>query len=146
MLLSSDKVAQGFMQLGLEKLQGWRLHSVFGQPLPWPDCSHGEKVFPCIQPEPFLFQSMSVASCPLSMLCCEEPDSIFLLTSPKVLGRAAGFPLKLCLLQAEEAQFLQPLLTEQAFQSPPSLGASAELTPVCRSLSCTGGPKICCSI
>jgi len=34
---SSDQVAQGFVLLGLENLQGWRLHKLSRQPAPPPD-------------------------------------------------------------------------------------------------------------
>lgn len=42
--LRSDQIAQGFMQLGLETLQGWRLHNFPGH-IPLPGCAQGEKVF-----------------------------------------------------------------------------------------------------
>jgi len=43
---------------GLENLQGWRLHSLSGQPLL--DRPGGEKVSPYTQSEPLLFQLMPV--------------------------------------------------------------------------------------
>lgn len=46
--LTSDWVAQGFVQSALGNLQGWRSHSTSGQPAPLVDCPHGEKVFPSI--------------------------------------------------------------------------------------------------
>lgn len=61
---------------------------------------------------------MPVASCSPSMLCCEEPDSIFLLTSPEY-WRAVGCPLRLCLFQAEQDQFL---ISGQVLQNPISSG------------------------
>lgn len=42
----SGQAVQGFIQLGLENLQGWRVLSPSGQPVPMLDCPHGEKVFP----------------------------------------------------------------------------------------------------
>lgn len=45
----SDEVAQGFIQLSIENLQGWRLLGLSGLPLPLPDCPQGEKDSPYIQ-------------------------------------------------------------------------------------------------
>lgn len=39
--LSSNEVAQGFIQLGLENCQGWSLHSLSVEPVPLPACPHG---------------------------------------------------------------------------------------------------------
>lgn len=64
---------------------------------------------------------MPAASCSLSMLCCEEPDSIFLLSSPEALG-GCWLLLRLCLFQAEQAQSLQLLLSGQVLQTPISFG------------------------
>lgn len=68
------------------------------------------------------FQFM-IISCSPAVDHYEEPGSIFLLTSPNVLGSCCWFPLKQSLLQVEEAQFLQPLLKWQVLQSPNSLKA-----------------------
>lgn len=43
--LESDQLTQGFIQLSLEKLQGWMLHILSKQPIPLPDCSHRERDF-----------------------------------------------------------------------------------------------------
>lgn len=43
--MKSDQVAQGFIHLGLENPQGWRLPNLSGQPHPLPGCSHGEFLF-----------------------------------------------------------------------------------------------------
>lgn len=42
--MRSDQVTWGFIQLGLEILQGWRLHDLSGQPVPVLACPHGSKV------------------------------------------------------------------------------------------------------
>ena len=49
--MRSDQAAQGFVQLGLENLQGGRLHNLSGQPTLLSDCSHGGKAFPCLWSE-----------------------------------------------------------------------------------------------
>lgn len=40
--LRSDNVAQGFVQLGLENLQQWRLHNTSGKPFLMPHCPESE--------------------------------------------------------------------------------------------------------
>lgn len=49
--MGSDQSAQGFVQLGLENLQGRGLHSLSGQHVPLSNCAHGEKACPNIQSE-----------------------------------------------------------------------------------------------
>jgi len=48
----------------LEYLQGWRLHNLPGQPVPWLGHPHREKVFPDVQREPPVFQFVPTASGP----------------------------------------------------------------------------------
>lgn len=45
-VLRSDQVSQSFIQFGLEKLKGLRLHNLSGQPLLLLDCPQGEKALP----------------------------------------------------------------------------------------------------
>lgn len=46
--MRSDQVAQGFIQLGLEHLSGWRLHNLSGQLDPIVYYPKGGKAFPYI--------------------------------------------------------------------------------------------------
>jgi len=45
-------VAQDNVHMAFEYLQGWRLHSVPGQPVPVLGCPHSEAVFPDVLREP----------------------------------------------------------------------------------------------
>lgn len=47
--LGSHHDSQSFIQLGLQKLQGWRLQNLLGQLFPVLDCLHGEKISTDIQ-------------------------------------------------------------------------------------------------
>jgi len=58
----SDYVAQGFVLLGLENLQGQSLCSLSGQPAPLLYCSHSEKCFPCMRSGHPIFQFMGTVS------------------------------------------------------------------------------------
>lgn len=53
-------LSEGFVQSGLENLQGWRLHHLFKQSVPMLDCPHHEKVFPYVQLEVFFFYPLSL--------------------------------------------------------------------------------------
>ena len=44
-----QQVAQDYVQSGFEYLQGWRLHSLSGQPVPVFDHPFGKKVFSGVQ-------------------------------------------------------------------------------------------------
>jgi len=46
----------------LEQLQGWWLHHLPGQPIPVPDLSLREELFPNIQPESPLVQLEAISS------------------------------------------------------------------------------------
>lgn len=72
----SVKIAQGFIQFSLENFQGWRPNKFFGQHVPLLDCPHGEKVWIS------LLKLILLVSCPPVMHHCQEPSSIFLMTSP----------------------------------------------------------------
>jgi len=78
----SDQGAQCFARLGLENLQGWRLHSLAGQPVPLPGYTLAEKVSSYMLSETLLFQLTPIVSCSPTMDHCEEPSSIFSVTSP----------------------------------------------------------------
>lgn len=76
--MTSDHVAQGFIQSGPEILQGPRLHNLSQQPEPLPDCPNGKfsPFYPCVN------------LWPLS-LCCAPPSlsllkgAGYLLSSPR---------------------------------------------------------------
>nr|XP_009479083.1 PREDICTED: transmembrane protein C5orf28 homolog [Pelecanus crispus] len=61
-----EPVAQHHVQTAFEYLQGCRLPNLSGQPVPVHSHHHRENVFPYIQEEPPVFQSVPVASCPVS--------------------------------------------------------------------------------
>lgn len=79
--MRSNQSALGFSHLGLENLQGWRSHSISGQPVPMLDCPHGEKDFPYICFESLMFQLGLVASCPLTMRPIHLPVEVLVLKS-----------------------------------------------------------------
>lgn len=72
--LSSDRVTQGFIQLGLKKFQGWRGCSLFGQPAPGLSYPHSKAVFP-YQSESLSLQLISIFSHHPVMCWCKEPGS-----------------------------------------------------------------------
>ena len=74
--VSSEVRTGGFIPSGLENLQGQRLHSLSGQPVPVSSCRHGVKGFPYVQSEPVMFQLMSVISCSTALHqlpVCQDP-------------------------------------------------------------------------
>lgn len=93
--LRSEQVAQGIAQTSLGNLQGWRLHSLSGQPALWFDGPDGEDALPCVQSEPF-FQAMSGVFCSCTMQCCEELGSVcsvtFLWVVEGCISKALSFP------------------------------------------------------
>ena len=61
-------VTQDHVQMAFEYLQGWRLHSLIGQPLPVLSHPHSKGVFPYVQTEPLVFQFVLIASGPACQL------------------------------------------------------------------------------
>jgi len=59
-------VAGHHVQAAFEYLQGWRLHTLPGQPVPELGDPHSEKVFPDVQTEPAVLQFVSIASGPVT--------------------------------------------------------------------------------
>lgn len=53
--LNSAQIAQGFTQLDLRNLQGWRLHSLSGQPVPLLDCVLSDFFVPFTHQNPYTF-------------------------------------------------------------------------------------------
>lgn len=90
-----------------ENLQGWRLHPS-GQPAPLLDCL-------CKKSELLLFQFVTIISCNSAMEPYEEAGCLLydLLLGA---GCCCSVLLKLSLLQSEEAQLPQPLLSGHMLQ------------------------------
>ena len=78
--MGSNQAAQGFIQLGLENLQGGRLHNLSGQPAPLSNCPHRGKTFPYIQSETLSFHLRTFVSHSPTLHHCEEPNSISSMT------------------------------------------------------------------
>ena len=58
-----EPVAQDYVQMAVEYLQGWRLHNLSGQPIALLSYPHSEKVFPDVHMGPLVFQCVRIASC-----------------------------------------------------------------------------------
>ena len=69
----------------LEHLQVWWLHHIPGQPIPVPDHSFKEVVFPNIQPESPLAQLETIPSSPITSYMREEADPQLTTTSLQVV-------------------------------------------------------------
>lgn len=67
------------LQVDLENLQGWRVRSCPGQPIPLLDCPQGEKISPCIWSKPLLFQFMIIVSHLSTIHLHKDLGSTFLL-------------------------------------------------------------------
>lgn len=57
-----ELVAQCHVKRAFERVQGWRLHNLSGQPLPLLGDPHWKKVFPDVQTEPPVLQVVPIAS------------------------------------------------------------------------------------
>ena len=122
-----EPVAQGHVQTDFEYLQGWRLCSLSGQPVPVLSHLHSEKVFPSVQREPPVFHFVPGGTLPLvlSLSTAEKslapssfhPPSRYLYTLTSSLPEPS-------LLQAEQSQLCQPFLICGVLQSLPNLCGS----------------------
>ena len=92
----------------LEHLQGQWLHHLPGQPIPMPDHSFREEIFPNIQPEPPLAQLQAIPFRSISTYAGEEADSHFT-SFQRVLesNKVSPEPPR---LRTEQSQLPQPLL------------------------------------
>lgn len=61
-----ELIAQDYIHMFFEYLQGGRLHSLPWQPVPMLSHPHGKKVLPDVQMGPPVFQVMLIASGPLA--------------------------------------------------------------------------------
>jgi len=93
-------------------MQGQRLDSPSGQPVLLPDCPQGQNVF---QAEPLFFQLMPVVSNPSALLHLLD----HLPTDTEGFCKVLIPTPKSHLLQADQAQLPQPLLTGQVLQPYP---------------------------
>lgn len=84
--MRSDTVAQGFVQLSLENLQGGKPQSLFGQHVPLPGCLHSENITSHMQPEHLLSWFMPIVPLPPISHSCEKPVSVSLITFLQALG------------------------------------------------------------
>jgi len=89
----ADQAAQSHIQPGLECLRGWGTHNLLGQPVPVLHHPLCEKLLPNIQPKPPLSQFKTIPPCP-----------------------TCGWDLSEPVLQADQAQFVEPLLTGEVLQ------------------------------
>lgn len=104
LVVVSEQVAQGFIQLGFEIFQEWKLDRP-GKPA----LLLGIKGFPCIQSELFLFW---FDHCLLSCPHCKEPDFVPWELPCKVSGTAVRFP-KDIFAPGWKAQLLHVICTGQ---------------------------------
>lgn len=64
------------VQATSEYPQGWRLHSLFGQPVLVLSHPRNEEEFSGVQMEPAVFQHVPIASGPVTGHCRAEPGSV----------------------------------------------------------------------
>ena len=67
-----DQAAQGPIQPGLERLQGWGMHNLSEQTVPAPHHSLCEELPPDIQPKSSLLQLKTISPCPAVMYPFKE--------------------------------------------------------------------------
>lgn len=122
----ANMVAQGNVQLGL---QGWRLQSLPGLPIPLLDCLHGGNITSHMQSEYLLSQIMPIVHLSPHRHSCEEPGSISSKTSLLALGGLQSEAPRAIPAAGWSSYCLQPLpLTGQVAQLSLSWGPSAEVT------------------
>ena len=114
-----EQAAQHRVQAGLKYLQRRRLHSPSGQPVPGLRHPQREEVLPHVQLELPLLQFVPIAPCPVAGHHWEESGPILLTPTLQIFMGISKVPSQPSLLQAEQAQLPQPLLTGEMLQSPP---------------------------
>lgn len=121
----SDQFAQDVIQSGLDNPEGCRLHNFSMQPVPPPDCPHGEEVFLwflccfSLYPSPLILHHAPRGG---AWLCLLNGPSLLIGAGELLVG-----PSKLSLVQAEQAQLAHLPLTEQVLQPLDSLVALRNL-------------------
>ncbi|KAK4820813.1 hypothetical protein QYF61_007207 [Mycteria americana] len=88
-----------------------------GQPLPMLDHSLSKEFFPNIQSKPPLLQLEAISSCPITSYLEEEIDTHLTTTSFQVAVESDKVSPQPPFLQAEQSQFLQPLLIRLLLQT-----------------------------
>lgn len=113
-----ELVSQDHTQPAFEWVQGWRLHNLWGQPVPIVQSPpHCEKVFPDVQREPPVFLFVAIVPCPATVHHWKE--SGFLYTLPTDIytdWRYSPVPLQM-LSPGWTVQLSQPFLIGEIFQS-----------------------------
>ena len=105
-----EQAAQDLVQAGLEYLQRRRLYNLPGQPVPVLCHPQREEVLPHVQLELPLLQFVPVAPCPVTGHHWKESGPILLTPTLQIFVGIYKVPSQPSLLQAEQAQFPQPLL------------------------------------
>jgi len=108
-----QQAAQDLVQAGLAYLQRRRLHNLPGQPVPVLRHPQSEEVLPHLQIELPLLQFVPVAPCPVTGHHWKEFGPILLTLSLKILISIYKVPSQPSLLQAKQAQLLQPSLVRE---------------------------------
>lgn len=142
-----NQVAQGFILSGLENLQGWRLHNFSGQTAPLLDCPHDEEDFPksTLNLCRFNLSPLSLII-PPTIHPGEKPGSTILITSSYVLECGYYVPLKLSLLQAEQAPVPSASPHRHVLQLPTILLVLCWTHAYWPMSFCIGRPKTGCRI
>ncbi|KAK4818295.1 hypothetical protein QYF61_010437 [Mycteria americana] len=110
-------VPKHLIQTSFKYLQGWRLNHFPGQPVPMLDNPFSEVTFPNIQSKPPLAQLEAISSCPITCYLGEETDPHLSTTSFQVVVESDKVSPQPPFLQAEQAQFPQPLLIRLLLQT-----------------------------
>lgn len=111
-------------------LQDWRLHHFLGKPIPMPENSFGERIFPNIKTKPPLAQFKAISYCHISCCLGEKTDPHLTTTHFQVAIRS---PLSHLFFQVNNCipcKTCAPVLLPFSGLSPP---------PQC--LFCSEGPK-----
>jgi len=113
-----QQAAQDLIQVGLEYLQGSRLHNLPGQPVPVLRHPQSKEVLPRVQMELLTLQFVPIAPCPVAGHHWKESGPILLTPSLKIFRGVYKIPSQPSLLQAKQAQLPQPFLVREMLQSP----------------------------
>ena len=107
-----------------EHLQGRWLNYLPKQPIPAPDHSFREEIFPNIQPEPPLAQLEAIPSHPVSSYTGKEADLYLITISFHIVIEGNKVSPESPLLQTEQSQFPQPLPIRLVLQTHSSTSTS----------------------
>ena len=114
--LQPDQVAQSPVQPGLEWFQGWGISHLHGQPGPVPHHPQRKPFLPSISSESPLLQFKAIPPCPIATGPAKNSVPSFLTSSfYRLKGRDKVSP-EPSLLQAEQPQLSQPVITAEVLQ------------------------------